>query len=383
MDNDKNLNPDAGLSQYGSGMRSFMKAAHWAFLLLVTLIFAMLVYFFTLGGYFAVSPQEAVIVLRFGRYENTYTRDWHWFLPDPVTARVVVPTSPQTLQVGFNADVKPGEPPPQGVNTNLPGLNPASDRYLLTADANIIHASWSARFQIDKPDIYYQALLVPADPAGPDEIIVDDGAELGRRGPRTLLTRMLESAIITTTAGWTVDEILYTRQTEYRQAVETSYRKMVEDLNIGVSIEEVRINGKVKTPTVTQWFFDALTAARAEQGTMIDKAREYGVNTLAQASEDSSRTIAAAENYRTMVVANVKAESLYFESFLKEYEANPRTALMSRYNAVLAEVLSGIDQKFVLGANTGGKVWLKLNQEIPQAANRTDRTGKSAEGEKK
>ena len=377
MDNNKNPNPDAGLNQYGSGMRSFMKAAHWAFLLLVALIFAMLVYFFTLGGYFAVSPQEAVIVLRFGKYEGTYTNDWHWFLPDPVTAKVVIPTNPQTLQVFFNSGVDVKELPPPGANGGLPGLQPARDRYLLTADANIIHASWSARFQVDNPELFYKTLRVPTDPAGPDEIIVEDGAEIGRRGPRTLLGRMLESAIITTTAGWTVDDILYTRQTEYRAAVEKLYRKMVADLNIGISVEEVRINGKVMTPAVTQAYFDALTAARAEQGTMIDKAHEYGVSTRAAASEERSRILAAAENYRTMTVANVKAESLYFESFLKEYNANPRTALMSRYNAVLAEVLSGIDQKFVVGGSTGGKVWLKLNQEVPKAAPKT------AEGEQK
>lgn len=376
MDNKTDLNTDAGQNQYGGGMRSFMKAAHWAFLLLVTLIFAMLVYFFTLGGYFSVSPQEAVIVLRFGKLEGTYTNDWHWFLPDPVTSKVVIPTNPQTLQVHFNSGVDVKELPPPGANGELPGLQPSRDRYLLTADANIIHASWSARFQVDDPEQYYKTLRVPADPAGPDEIIEEEGGELGRRGPRTLLARMLESAVIITTANWTVDDILYTRQTEYRNAVEKCYRKMVSDLNIGVTVEEVRINGKVMTPAVTQAFFDALTAARAEQGTMIDKAHEYGVSTRAAAQEESSRILAAAENYRTMTVANVKAESLYFESFLKEYDANPRTALMSRYNAVLAEVLGGIDQKFVMG-KTDGKVRLKLNQEIPKAA------PKAAEGEEK
>ena len=156
----------------------------------------------------------------------------------------------------------------------MPGLQPNRDRYLLTADANIIHANWSARFQVNDPALFYQMLRVPANPAGPDEIVVDEGNELGRRGPRTLLGRMLESAVIVTTAQWTVDEILYSKQTEYREAVERTYRKMVADLNIGVTIEEVRINGKVMTPAVTQAFFDALTAARAEQGTMIDKARE-------------------------------------------------------------------------------------------------------------
>lgn len=367
-DNNRNNTQDTELyKQYSSGVRAFMKAGHWVFISLVGLIFIMLVYFFTLGGYFAVSPQEAVIVFRFGKYEATYTSDWHWFLPDPVTAKVVVPTSPQTLQVTFNSGILPDQLPPPGPNGELPGLQPNRDRYLLTADANIIHASWSTRFQVSDPARFYQSLRVPTDPSGPDEVVVDEGQQLGRRGPRTLLARMLESAVITTTAGWTVDEILYSKQTEYREAVERCYRKMVADLDIGVVIEEVRINGKVMTPAVTQGFFDALTAARAEQGTMIDKAREYGVSVRAQASEESSRIIAAAENYRTMVVADVKAESLYFESFLKEYNENPRTALMSRYNAVLAEVLGGIDQKFVLGAGNGGKLWLKLSPEIPKA----------------
>ena len=370
MRTDKNIQKtqdNEQYNQYGGGVQAFMKAGHWVFLALVGLIFAMLVYFFTLGGYFAVSPQEAVIVLRFGKYENTYTSDWHWFLPDPVTAKVVIPTSPQTLQVSFNAGIQPDQLPPPGPNGELPGLQPSRDSYLLTADANIIHANWSARFQVSDPALFYQSLRVPTDPAGMDEVIVENGEELGRRGPRTLLGRMLESAVIITTAGWTVDEILYSKQTEYREAVERCYRKMVEDLNIGVVIEEVRINGKVMTPAVTQAFFDALTAARAEQGTMIDKAREYAVSVSAKASEESSRIIAGAENYRTMVVADVKAESLYFESFLKEYNENPRTALMSRYNAVLAEVLGGIDQKFVLGAGNGGKLWLKLGPEIPKA----------------
>ena len=77
MDNEKKYNtPEPEVSsQYGGGVKAFMKAGHWVFLALVGLIFAMLVYFFTLGGYFAVSPQEAIIVMRFGKYENTYTRN--------------------------------------------------------------------------------------------------------------------------------------------------------------------------------------------------------------------------------------------------------------------------------------------------------------------
>jgi hypothetical protein len=189
-----NSNSDNGqYNQYGGGVQAFMKAGHWVFLALVGLIFAMLVYFFTLGGYFSVSPQEAVIVLRFGKYEQTYTSDWHWFLPDPVTSKVVIPTSPQTLQVMFNSGVQANELPPPGPNGELPGMLPGRDRYLLTADECIVHASWSARIQVSDPTRYFQMLRLPENPAGPDDIIIENGEELGRRGPRALLARMLES----------------------------------------------------------------------------------------------------------------------------------------------------------------------------------------------
>ena len=378
-DNKNNMTPDnEQYKQYGSGVQAFMKAGHWVFLGLVGLIFAMLVYFFTLGGYFSVSPQEAVVVLRFGKYENTYTSDWHWFLPDPVTSKVVIPTSPQTLQVNFNSGVQPNELPPPGPNGELPGLQPGRDRYLLTADECIVHASWSARVQVSNPTLYYQSLRLSENPAGPDDILKENGEEIGRRGPRTLLGRMLESAVIITTAHYTIDDILYKNQAKYREDVERCYKNMVAALNIGVTVEEVRLNGKVMPPVVTQGSFDALTATRALQQTMLKKAEEDKVKTVDEAHNQAAQIVADAKNYKTRITAEVKADTTYFKNFLEEYRKHKDTALMARYNEVLAEVLSRIDQKYIIGGGNNGKLWLKLGPEIPKsnsASTGSDRQG--------
>ena len=367
-DNKNNITPDnEQYKQYGSGVQAFMKAGHWVFLALVGLIFAMLVYFFTLGGYFSVSPQEAVVVLRFGKYENTYTSDWHWFLPDPVTSKVVIPTNPQTLQVNFNSGVQPNELPPPGPNGELPGMQPGRDRYLLTADECIVHASWSARIQVSNPTLYYQSLRLSENPSGPDEVIVENGEEIGRRGPRTLLVRMLESAVIITTAQFSIDDILYKNQAKYREEVERCYKNMVAKLNIGVTVEEVRLNGKVMPPAVTQAFFDAMTATRTQQQTMLKKAAEDSVKTINEANNKAAQIKAEAQNYKTRIIAEVNADTTYFKNFLVEYRKNKDTALMARYNDVLADVLSRIDQKYVLGGAKGGKLWLKLSPEIPKS----------------
>lgn len=87
--------------QYESGLKSLVRSLQWAFAFLLVVIVAMLIYFFTAGGYFSVEPQQAVIVLKFGKYEATYTTGGHWFLPYPVNRFVRVRVNQQQLDVSF------------------------------------------------------------------------------------------------------------------------------------------------------------------------------------------------------------------------------------------------------------------------------------------
>ena len=64
-----------------SGMQALFRSLRFAFLALVIIIIGTMVYFITLGGYMAIPPQEALIVLRFGAYEGTYTKGPLWFFP--------------------------------------------------------------------------------------------------------------------------------------------------------------------------------------------------------------------------------------------------------------------------------------------------------------
>ena len=60
--------------RYESGLNSLVKSLKWAFRLLLVAIIAMIIYFFTWGGYFTVEPQQAVIVLRFGEIQENVER---------------------------------------------------------------------------------------------------------------------------------------------------------------------------------------------------------------------------------------------------------------------------------------------------------------------
>ena len=304
--------------QYESGLKSLVKSLQWAFGLLLVVIIGMLVYFFTGGGYFAVEPQRAVIVVKFGKIQETYTTGGHWFLPFPVNLFIRILRNQQSLDVNFVAAEMP-----DGSGSGQ-SLEPGRDSYLLTGDANIIHTMWTINYQVTNPAKYYETLTMPAKPVDndrvmPDVVETDANGFTGTRGPQTLVRNLFRQAVIQVTAGRKVDDILYDKQTEY-------------------SDEE-----------------------------------EYQVQTANDALARQAEILAAAETYRKEAVSTIQAESNYFRSINQEYAVSPKTVLMALYNSTLAEVLQAQEEnKFILGTgNSGKRVWIKLNPE-PKTAQKKD-----------
>lgn len=112
--------------QYDAGLKSLVRALKWAFGFLLVTITGLMIYFLTAGGYFSVEPQNAVIVMQFGKIDGQpYTSGGYWFFPYPVHRWVKVRTNQQSLRVDFLPADRPDGAPPQA-------LVPGRDSYLLT-----------------------------------------------------------------------------------------------------------------------------------------------------------------------------------------------------------------------------------------------------------
>ncbi len=358
---------DAGGGQYELGLKSLIRSMRIAFFMLLLLIVGMLVYFFSLGGYVEVKPQEAVIVLRFGRFHQVYDVGWHWFVPYPVTSFVTVRTSPQFLRVDFTSD----ETSIDGGGESGRSLEPGRDSYLLTGDANIIHTAWNVAYQISDPRKYYERLQTPADPTAPDDLEKDEYGYTGRRGPQTLLTNLFRQAVIHVTSGLKVDDILYSKQNVYRESVQRTFARLVENADCGIEVTGVTLD-RASVPLKTKASFDEVAAASNTMSTLINEAKEYMVRVNNEVKSDTVGVIADAETYRKQVVSEVKAGSQYFRSINEAYRASPRTVLMALYNQTLADVLTEQDGKYILGTATAAdrkQVRLKINPEPPRLAN--------------
>lgn len=362
-DNNRHLFDKSG--QYDAGLKSLMRMLRWAFGFLLVLIIGMTVYFFTFGGYFAVKPQEAVIVLRFGKFHGIYQDDWHWYFPYPVSEFIRIRTAPQTLSVNFLAD----EAELSGEGDQGRPLAPGRDGYLLTADANILHTGWSFNYIVTDPRAYYETLLTPGNPLDPDTVEKDAEGYAGARGAQTALRNTFRQAVHTVTSARTV-EILYSEQREYREEVEREFSRLIQELECGVTVGSVVLQ-QIMPPRKAKTAFDEVATASNVQEAKIAEAREYRIQVENEAQSRKTEIIAQAALYRRQVVSEVKAESEYFKSINVAYRESPDTVLMALYNDLLAEVLEYQDSKFILGTRTPGQskqIRLQINPEPRPAA---------------
>ena len=305
-----------------SGMQALFRSLRFAFLALVIIIIGTMVYFITLGGY-------------------------------------SIPTLPQTLKVDYLSDAqRRNRNPRQRLDSGIDG-------YLLTSDTNIVHSAWSFSYIIADPQKYYESCLTPQDPRENDPTFQYAKTPPTGRGPQTLLKYLFNNAVVSVTASMTIDDILQTKQSEYRDRVMSVFAKSVTDMDIGIVIDNVTLD-RVEPPTQTQAAFLEVNTASSTSDTYITEANTFSIRTISQAEAQANAIIAQAESDQKKIVSQLRSESTYFNSILAEYDLNSNAVLVALYNDILGEALSGVREKYLLGTDSDGakQLRMKLNPEL-------------------
>ena len=349
--------------RYDAGLKSLANSLRAAFFVLLLGIIGTLIYFFSGAGYFSVEPQQAVIVLRFGKVAAAHESGGHWYLPYPVNQFIRIQTSQQLLNVDFvPAVVSGGEE--DGIS-----LEPGRDTYLLTGDANIVHASWTIAYRVDNAAKYYETLLTPAIPVQngkimPDEEFTDSVGMKGTRGPQTFLRNLFRQAVIDVTAESQVGDILYAGQGAYSEKVQQLFTKLVNNANCGIKIDNVGLN-RIYPPRKTKAAFDSVTAAGNVRSQLYSEAEAYKVEVENDTKASVAEIIAAAETYKKQLVSGTEAREFYFKEIFAKHKQYGSSVTMALYTAALNEVAAKLDgDKFILGSSGEKKqIRFKLNPE--------------------
>jgi len=350
---------------------------------LLKLIMVVLLVLFLLTGTFTVRPNEVGLVQRFGRVIGTgpdreLKPGFHWALPYPVDRVIRVPKYTQRfVKVPFWYHMTEQEKIRGPSAVAGASLRPGVDDYLISGDANIVHAEVTIRYRIVDAYDYVSSIYGAERPGERPEDFPE----------RTLIESLARDAIIDSAGSFEVDDLIFRKKAQFARSIQQKLSASLAKLNCGLEItDEVLIDQVAPPRQVNEQFIDvrrateerfgAIKEAQGDAEKLLTETAGTGYRELIQAIEAEEQLLGqetaaarqAAERvsklleeaggsiqdiltdarvYRTTVVEEAKADAKYLQKLLPQYRKNPQVVLTRLLLGMLGDVLGDVPKWYV------------------------------------
>jgi membrane protease subunit HflK len=334
----------APVSIEDAGSRALDEALRSSFVLVKILMVA-LVAVFVCSGMFIVDQNEVAVVLRFGQpvgkgEDQLNGPGWHWAWPYPIDEVVRIPrhqVHAVRSTVGWYA-VTP-EQEKLGKEPDMTGsLNPASDGYALTGDANIMHARATIRYRISDPAAYV----------------------FNFTSASNLVENAVNEALHAVAARFTVDGATRTNVAAYRAAVVRRTIELVARQNLGVDVDEANSTVETKVPRQVGDAFKEVSNAELDRSKQINDAQGKASEMVSKAKGEASEIESKARGVASKLVAAARADADSFTQQLPLYQANPKLFRERRFTEMMSRALTNKLDLFLLSDDPDKKRELRL-----------------------
>lgn len=368
----------------GQGARSVMKTLQYLFAALrVIIVLGIILIFFQ--GVFYVRDYEKAMLFRFGQLaakdgSNVLESGrlyWAWPYPIDVVKRIPAfrPVSIASEHFWPRQEKVTMEGEESASIETASGLAPGKDGYLLTGDANIIHATWNVTYQITDAENYYMDFYSGDEEMEGDTIVSSQAAE-------KIVKYCLDNVVLKEIAQWSVEDVIRLSRQSQRMAtaeenaseeegerppqrtfisdvVEEKLRTEIADFNLGIDIQKVSLTN-MQPPVVTANAFQEVLEAAQEYERAREQAETYKNERINSAEGKAATITAEAEAYKKRVVSSVKADRDYFLKVLEEYQDNPETMLVAVYTDTVRTVLNNVRERYIINSREEGKQEIRI-----------------------
>ena len=326
----KNLEP------LDPGSQALSDALKLCFMLLRMFMILVLVGFIA-SGFYKIESNEVGIELLFGKVKNLGTPDvllntgLHWKWPSPIEDVVRIPVGVEHKLIVDRVDNidKPAmwyyvtdSDRLNKVNRPSPKLQFVKDGYTLTASAsalgrdvadteeqmidyNICHTNWTIIWKV----IEGKELKVYEK--------VWDGTESWAK-LRTLLRTMLADSVISVSARYDIEEIIWGSSDKFKLEVQDYMKNRLEEYDIGIDVR-LQLVGK-ETPLQVKADFDMANGAEQQAEKLKNEAKGKAEEIVNQARAEAANAIAGAKAYSDTVVQSAKADAAYLDEILSKID---------------------------------------------------------------
>jgi membrane protease subunit HflK len=291
---------------------------------------------FCVSGVFMVPPQQRAVVFRFGNPVGPPDKQLlgpglHFAFPRPIDEVLRIPTSEiQTVRstVGWYNITPEAEAAGQDPYFN-PFLNPGTDGYTLTGDANIIHVRATLRYLISDP-LAYKLHFVEAS---------------------NVVQNILNNAIFYASAIYPVDRAMDV--VSIKDAIFTRVQSEVAAQNLGIVVQPPDV--EVKPPFQVRADFQAVLKASQTKDKAINTARGYANIVLSKAIGESNQLVNLGLSDKSRLLAGLASDAKTLADLLPSFERQPRLFYERRLTETLQRVLTNAQDKYYMPDRVDGE----------------------------
>ena len=277
-----------------------------------------------LSGIFIVEPDEAGVVLRFGKYVRTVEPGPHYHLPVPIEA-VYKPKVTQVLrgEVGFRS-VGQGSTFQQGQLRTI-----GEEASMLTGDENIVNVQFSVQYKIKDPVEFLFNVTNPA-------AVVHNAAEAAMR--EVIGKSMIDSAL-----------------TDGKIEIQSNATMLLQDIlnryKVGVQIIAVQLQDVHPPQEVIDAFKD-VASAREDKSRIINEAEAYRNEILPKARGEGAQVENQAAAYKETRIQNATGVANRFLAVLEEYSKAKDVTRQRLYFEAMEDILLNAQDKIIVPVGT-------------------------------
>ena len=271
-------------------------------------VLAILAVFWGINSFYRVQPDEAGVVLRFGKYVRTTGPGLHFALWPVETVEKVPVGREHKLSFGSNSD----------------------ESLMLAGDQNIVDIKFTVLWRIHDPEDFLFDVHTP----------------------QLLARRVAESAMREVVGRTPAEEIRTRGRLKVQEEVKKLTQGALDHYKAGIQVTSVQLE-KADPPAQVIDAFEEVQRAEQDQNKFIREAERYRNRVLGEARGRSAQIIEQAKAYKAKVVAEAKGEAARFEQVLAEYRRAPEVTRKRLYLETLEKVL-GRSQKILLDTEKAG-----------------------------
>jgi modulator of FtsH protease HflK len=301
----------------------------------VSLIGIAILALFLATGWYIVDESEQAALITFGKVDETVTEPGLKFkMPWPIQRVEILSRGTYNLQVGYSEE--DGEV-----------VEFTNEAKMITGDENILFADLAVQWRITDPEQYLYS--------------TEDA--------RSVLYSATSAALRGVIGSSGIDEALTDQRPEIEAKVFENLVELLEVYEIGISIQDVKLQDvELPTDEVRRAFMD-VTDAREERLTKINEANKYRNQQINEAKGEKDAIISRAEGTKAERVERARGDASLFDSLYSEYVVNPEVTRQRLVIETLERVLPETEI-YIMDSNNDTVNYLPIRplERRPEAA---------------